>query len=51
LTQAFGDLGATLVAGLLWSLLSPSVAFGYAAGVDGGVCGGVRAAQDQHGHR
>lgn len=31
LTQAFGDLGATLVAGLLWSLLSPTVAFGYAA--------------------
>jgi len=31
LTQAFGDLGATLVAGLLWSLLSPNVAFGYAA--------------------
>lgn len=31
LTQAFGDLGATLVAGLLWSLLSPAVAFGYAA--------------------
>jgi MFS family permease len=31
LTQAFGDLGATLVAGLLWSLVSPTVAFGYAA--------------------
>ncbi len=31
LTQAFGDLGATLVAGVLWSLLSPTVAFGYAA--------------------
>ncbi|HEU5266578.1 MAG TPA: MFS transporter [Jatrophihabitans sp.] len=31
LTQAFGDLGATLVAGLLWSLISPAVAFGYAA--------------------
>lgn len=31
LTQAFGDLGATLVAGVLWSLLSPSIAFGYAA--------------------
>ncbi len=31
LTQAFGDLGATLVAGVLWSLLSPAVAFGYAA--------------------
>jgi MFS family permease len=31
LTQALGDLGATLVAGLLWSLISPLVAFGYAA--------------------
>lgn len=31
LTQALGDLGATLVAGLLWSLVSPMVAFGYAA--------------------
>ena len=31
LTQAFGDLGATLIAGLLWSLASPTVAFGYAA--------------------
>ena len=31
LTQAFGDLGATLVAGVLWSWLSPSIAFGYAA--------------------
>jgi MFS family permease len=31
LTQALGDLGATLVAGLLWSFVSPMVAFGYAA--------------------
>ncbi len=31
LTQAMGDLGATLVAGLLWSLVSPAVAFGYGA--------------------
>ncbi|HEX3005434.1 MAG TPA: MFS transporter [Angustibacter sp.] len=31
LVQAMGDLGASLVAGLLWSALSPSVAFGYAA--------------------
>jgi len=31
LTQAFGDLGATLVAGVLWSLVSPTVAFFYAA--------------------
>lgn len=31
LTQALGDLGATLVAGLLWSLLGPAVGFGYAA--------------------
>jgi MFS family permease len=31
LTQALGDLGATLVAGLLWSLISPLFAFGYAA--------------------
>ena len=32
LTQSLGDLGATLVAGLLWSLVSPTVAFLYAAG-------------------
>lgn len=31
LTQAVGDLGATVVAGLLWSLVSPAAAFGYAA--------------------
>jgi len=31
LVQSFGDLGATLVAGILWSLFSPTVAFGYAA--------------------
>ncbi|WP_137121251.1 MFS transporter [Segeticoccus rhizosphaerae] len=31
LVQSFGDLGATLVAGVLWSFVSPSVAFGYAA--------------------
>ncbi len=31
LTQSIGDLGATLIAGLLWSLVSPAVAFGYAA--------------------
>ena len=31
LTQALGDLGATVVAGVLWSLTSPAVAFGYAA--------------------
>ena len=31
LTQAVGDIGATVVAGLLWSGLSASVAFGYAA--------------------
>jgi MFS family permease len=31
LTQSFGDLGSTLVAGLLWSFVSPTVAFGYAA--------------------
>ena len=31
LVQAFGDLGSTLVAGLLWSAVSPLVAFGYAA--------------------
>ncbi len=31
LTQALGDLGATVVAGLLWSLVSPMIAFGYAA--------------------
>lgn len=31
LTQALGDLAATLVVGLLWSLISPMVAFLYAA--------------------
>lgn len=31
LTQALGDLGATLIAGLLWSLVSPALAFAYAA--------------------
>jgi MFS family permease len=30
--QSAGDLGATLVAGLLWSLVSPLAAFVYAAG-------------------
>lgn len=31
LTQAAGDLVATVVAGVLWSAVSPAVAFGYAA--------------------
>lgn len=31
LVQSFGDLGATVVAGLLWSLWSAPVAFAYAA--------------------
>jgi MFS family permease len=31
LVQSFGDLGATVVAGVLWALVSPVVAFGYAA--------------------
>ncbi|MDQ6849163.1 MAG: MFS transporter [Actinomycetota bacterium] len=31
LVQSIGDLGATLVAGLLWAFISPAVAFGYAA--------------------
>lgn len=31
LTQSLGDLGATLVGGLLWSAFSPTVAFAYAA--------------------
>ena len=31
LTQALGDLGSTVVAGVLWAVLSPTVAFGYAA--------------------
>ena len=31
LTQALGDLGSTAVAGILWALLSPAAAFGYAA--------------------
>lgn len=31
LVQSFGDLGATLVAGVLWAVFSPTVAFLYAA--------------------
>lgn len=31
LSQALGDLGSTVVAGLLWSLVSPAAAFGYLA--------------------
>jgi MFS family permease len=31
LVQSFGDLGASLVAGLIWALVSPTAAFGYAA--------------------
>jgi MFS family permease len=31
LIQSFGDLGASLVVGLLWAAVSPAVAFGYAA--------------------
>ena len=31
LTQAAGDLAATVVAGVLWSTISPTVAFAYAA--------------------
>jgi MFS family permease len=31
LVQAFGDMGFTVVAGVLWSLLSLAVAFGYVA--------------------
>jgi MFS family permease len=31
LTQALGDLGSTVVAGIVWAVLSPAVAFGYAA--------------------
>ena len=31
LTQALGDLAATLIAGILWAAYSPTVAFGYAA--------------------
>jgi MFS family permease len=31
LVQAFGDLGASLVAGVLWATVSPTLAFGYAA--------------------
>lgn len=31
LTQALGDLGSTAVAGIIWSLVSPTAAFGYAA--------------------
>ncbi len=32
LVQSFGDLGATLIAGVLWAVFSPTVAFLYAAG-------------------
>ncbi|HSK26561.1 MAG TPA: hypothetical protein VK894_06590 [Jiangellales bacterium] len=28
--QSFGDLGASVVVGILWSLVSPTVAFGHA---------------------
>lgn len=31
LVQSFGDLGATLTAGLIWSVWSPTAAFSYAA--------------------
>jgi MFS family permease len=31
LIQSFGDLGATVIVGLLWTLISPTVAFVYAA--------------------
>ncbi|MGV8910868.1 MAG: MFS transporter, partial [Propionicimonas sp.] len=31
LTQSAGDIGATVVAGILWSAFGPQVAFGYAA--------------------
>ena len=31
LVQSFGDLGATMTAGILWALFSPAVAFTYAA--------------------
>ncbi|MFZ1285005.1 MAG: MFS transporter [Propionicimonas sp.] len=31
LTQSVGDIGATVVAGVLWSAFGPQVAFGYAA--------------------
>jgi MFS family permease len=31
LVQSFGDLGATLVAGLIWALVSPTAAFVYVA--------------------
>jgi hypothetical protein len=30
-TQAFGNLAASSIAGPLWTLLSPAVAFGYPA--------------------
>jgi MFS family permease len=31
LVQSLGDMGSTVLAGLLWSFVSPLVAFGYAA--------------------
>ena len=31
LVQSFGDLGASLVAGVIWAVVSPTAAFGYAA--------------------
>ena len=33
--QSFGNLGASAVAGVLWTLVSPRAAFVYLAGVDG----------------
>jgi MFS family permease len=32
LTQSLGDIGATVIAGVLWTAFSPTVAFGYAGG-------------------
>lgn len=31
LTQALGDLGSTMAAGLLWAVVSPMAAFAYLA--------------------
>jgi MFS family permease len=35
LVQSLGDLGASLVAGLIWALVSATAAFGYAGRLDG----------------
>jgi MFS family permease len=53
LVQSFGDLGATMVAGILWSVFSPSIAFLYAATwmiLSVGASGWLRPRDQQPGH-